>query len=93
MSGIYLHFKYLFIVFDCSGSFFSCLEWGLLFSCNIRAFHCGDIFFCGVQSLGLKGFSSCGMWDFLGPGIKPMFPALASRFLTTGPPGKYMSGI
>ena len=28
-----------------------------------------------------------GMWDLLGPRIKPMSPALAGRFLTTGPPG------
>ena len=30
----------------------------------------------------------CGMWDLPGPGIKPVSPALAGRFLTTGPPGK-----
>ena len=29
-----------------------------------------------------------GMWDLPGPGIEPMFPALAGRFLTTAPPGK-----
>ena len=28
------------------------------------------------------------MWDLPRPGIKPMSPALAGRFLTTGPPGK-----
>ena len=28
------------------------------------------------------------MWDLPGPGIEPMFPALADGFLTTGPPGK-----
>jgi len=28
------------------------------------------------------------MWDLPIPGIKPMSPALAGRFLTTGPPGK-----
>ena len=28
------------------------------------------------------------MWNLPGPGIKPMSPALATRFLTTGPPGK-----
>jgi len=28
------------------------------------------------------------MWDLLGPEIKPMFPALAGEFLSTGPPGK-----
>ena len=43
-----------------------------------------------------KGFSSCGpqallpgsRWDLPGPGIEPVSPALASRFLTTGPQGK-----
>ena len=42
------------------------------------------------------GFSSCGtrasllrgMWDLPGPGLEPVFPALAGRFLTTAPPGK-----
>ena len=28
------------------------------------------------------------MWDLPGPGIEPVFPALAGVFLTTGPPGK-----
>ena len=28
------------------------------------------------------------MWSLLRPGIEPVSPALAGRFLTTGPPGK-----
>ena len=28
------------------------------------------------------------MWDLPGPGIEPMFPALAGGFFTTEPPGK-----
>ena len=28
------------------------------------------------------------MWNLPRPGIEPMTPALAGRFLTTGPPGK-----
>ena len=28
------------------------------------------------------------MWDFPGPEIEPMFPALAGGFFTTEPPGK-----
>ena len=28
------------------------------------------------------------MWDLPGPGIEPMSPELAGRFLTTAPPGK-----
>ena len=30
----------------------------------------------------------CGMWDPPGPRIKPMSHVLASRLLTTGPPGR-----
>ena len=29
-----------------------------------------------------------GTWDPPEPGIEPVSPALARRFLTTGPPGK-----
>ena len=32
------------------------------------------------------------MWDLPGPGIEPVSPALAGRFLTTAPPGKSQSG-
>ena len=28
------------------------------------------------------------MWDLPRPGLEPVFPALAGRFLTTAPPGK-----
>ena len=28
------------------------------------------------------------MWDLPGPGIEPVSPALAGRFLTTAPPGR-----
>ena len=28
------------------------------------------------------------MWDFPGPGLEPLSPALAGGFLTTSPPGK-----
>ena len=49
-----------------------------------------------LVALGCMGFSSCstqallvqGMWTLPGPGIEPASPALADRFLTTGPPGK-----
>ena len=55
---------------------------------------------CGLRSCGSWALehrlSSCGsraqllrgMWDLPGPGLKPMSPALAGRFLTTAPPGK-----
>ena len=31
---------------------------------------------------------SAGMWDLPGPGLEPVSPALAGRFLTTELPGK-----
>ena len=55
---------------------------------------------CGLSSCGLQALerrlSSCGtwayllhgMWDLPGPGLEPVSPALAGRFLTTVPPGK-----
>ena len=35
-----------------------------------------------------QAYSPHGMWDLPGPGVEPVFPALAGGFLTTGPPGK-----
>ena len=32
------------------------------------------------------------MWDLPGPGLEPVSPALAGRFLTTTPPGKSNAG-
>ena len=48
-----------------------------------------------------RGFSSCGplaplshgMWNLPGPGIEPVSPALAGRFLTTGPLGTSPPGV
>ena len=48
-----------------------------------------------LVALGCVGFSSCGaqallvqgMWNLPGPGIEPVSPALAGRFLTTVSPG------
>ena len=50
---------------------------------------------CGSRALKSR-LSSCGarakllhgMWDLPAPGLEPMSPALAGRFLTTAPPGK-----
>ena len=33
------------------------------------------------------------MWDLPGPGLEPVSPALAGRFLTTVPPGKPSSPV
>ena len=32
------------------------------------------------------------MWDLPGPGLEPVSPALAGRFLITAPPGKSVIG-
>ena len=38
---------------------------------------------CGTQASLLRG-----MWDLPRPGLEPVSPALAGKFLTTVPPGK-----
>ena len=46
---------------------------------------------CKALALGCRGFSSCSaqiqlpshIWNLSGPGIEPMIPSLAGRFLTT----------
>ena len=43
---------------------------------------------CRLSSCGTRAYLLCGMWDLLGPGLQPVSPALAGRFLTTVPPGK-----
>ena len=71
-------------------------EWGLLSSCGARTSHCSG-FSREAQALGARasvvaawGLSSCGalaqllrnMWELPGPGIEPVSPVLAGRFLT-----------
>ena len=51
-------------------------------SCGLRALE-RRLSSCGTRALLLRG-----RWDLPGPGIEPMSPALASRFLTTVPLGK-----
>ena len=41
-----------------------------------------------LSSCGSRAQLLCGMWDLPGPGLEPVPPALAGRFLTTAPPGK-----
>ena len=41
-----------------------------------------------LSSCGSRAQSLHGMWDLPRPGLEPMSPALAGRFLTTAPPGK-----
>ena len=46
---------------------------------------------CRLSSCGAWAQLLRGMWDLPGPGLKPVSPALAGRFLTTAPPGKSQS--
>ena len=41
-----------------------------------------------LSSCGTRAYLLRGMWDLSGPGLEPVSPALAGRFLTTAPPGK-----
>ena len=65
--------------------FSSCASWALerrLSSCGSWALEC-RLSSCGAQAQLLRG-----MWDLPVPRLEPVSPALAGRFLTTGPPGK-----
>ena len=53
-----------------------------LSSCSLRFLE------CGLSSCGTRAELLQGMWDLPRPGVKPMSPALASKFLTTEPPAK-----
>ena len=61
---------------------------------------CAGFSSCGTRALEHR-LSSCGaralllrsMWDFPGPGLEPVFPALAGGFLTTAPPGRSLTQI
>ena len=61
-----------------------CGEWALGSWASVVAAH--RLNSCGTQTQLL-----CGMWNLPRPGLEPMSPALADRFLTTAPPGKSLS--
>ena len=83
------------------------LRWvGAPLRCGARASHCGGFSCCGARALGAwasvvvaRGLSSCGsqaellrgMWDLPRPGLEPVSPDLAGRFLTPAPPGKSLT--
>ena len=46
-----------------------------------------------VSSCGTRAQLLHGMWDLPGPGLEPVSPALAGRFLPSAPPGKPLLGI
>ena len=79
----------------CARAFSSCGKWGPLFiavrgpltiAASLVVEHrlqTRRLNNCGSRAQLLRG-----MWDLPGPGLEPMFPALAGRFSTTVPPGK-----
>ena len=75
------------------GGFSCCGAWGLGARASVDAAR--ELSSCGSWTLELR-LISCGAWAQLlcvmgalpGPGLEPMSPALAGRFLTTAPPGK-----
>ena len=81
----------------CICSFIFIVFWLLwVFVAVHGVFCCRGFSRCGAQALAHTGFNSCGarallpdsMWGLPGLGIRPVFPALADRLLTTGAPGK-----
>ena len=102
--GLFLFFfgfTYLFLcVLDlscCARASSSCGEQKLLSRCGARVSHCGAFSCCRAQALGTSASAvvahvlgcpaACGILAS-GPGIKPMSPAWADEFLTTGALGK-----
>ena len=79
----------------CARAFSSCGKWGPL----LIALH-GPLTIAASlvaeHRLQMRRLSNCGsraqllhgMWDLPGPGLEPVSPALAGRFLTTVPPGE-----
>ena len=82
---LYGFLKIIYLFIGCVGSSLRCLgfsPWQLLLLQGL-----------GSRIRGLHSYSAptwlpCGVWDLPGPGIESKSPALADRFLTTGPSGK-----
>ena len=79
----------------CARAFSSCGERGLLFIA-VRGPLTVVASPVAEHKLQTRKLSSCGSrawllrgtWDLPRPGLEPVSPALAGRFLTTAPPGK-----
>ena len=90
------------------GAFSSCSEQGLLFTAELELLTAGASLIAehGLQVLGLQELqhvgsavvarglrcpSACGILPQ--PGMEPVSPALADRFLAPGPPGKSLKSF
>ena len=90
---IYIDTQFIYFIFGCAGSGFSLVVVSGGYS--LVEVH-GAILFAEASLVAEHRLSTCGarasllhsMWDLPGPGIEPVSPALAGRFLTTEPPGK-----
>ena len=79
----------------CERAFSSCGKWGplLIAVCKPLTIAASLV---AEHRLQTRRLSNCGsrarllrgMWDPPRPGLEPVCPALAGRFLTTAPPGK-----
>ena len=91
---IYLFMAVLGLRF-CVRAFSSCGKWGPLFIA-VRGSLTIAASLVAEHRLQTRRLSNCGswaqwlrgMWDLPRPGLEPVSPALAGRFLTTAPPGK-----
>ena len=96
---IHLAYSFLFIDFPmsvpslryCSRAFSGCSEWWLLFVAV--ASPVAEHRHVSFSSRDAQASLPCSMWDLPRPGTEPTSPALASEFLTTGPPGKSLEFI
>ena len=75
------------------GDFSCCGAWALGMWASVVVAHglssCGSrTLECRLSSCGARAQLLHGMWDLPRPGLKPVSPALAGRFLTTVPRGK-----
>ena len=91
---IYLFLAVLGLRF-CASAFSICDKWGPLFIAVHKLLTIAASL-VAEHRLQMRRLSSCGsraqllrgMWDPPRPGLEPVSPALAGRFLTTAPPGK-----
>ena len=73
------------------------MGYSLVVMCGLLPFGRFGFSCCKAQAPGCS-LSSCGtqaslllrMWNLPAPEVKHMSPALAGRFLTSGPPGKFL---